>query len=98
MVAHDGGTQSRLALASHCSNSTSTPPPFPQNSCTKANPLYLSRANPTTREAGAPVLLHKVSPPRIRVSEKNSSNVYKTACKLEAFAEGTVHPAKLRFS
>ena len=71
---------------------------FFQKSYTKANPLYLSRANPTTREAGAPVLLHKVSPPRIRVSEKNSSNVYKTACKLEAFAEGTVHPAKLRFS
>src|SRR5215217_6292201 len=73
MVAHDGGTRSRLALASHCSNSTSTPPPFPQKSCTKANPLYLSRANPTTREAGAPVLLHKVSPPRIRVSEKTPS-------------------------
>src|SRR5215218_7458835 len=73
MVAHDGGTRSRLALASHCSNSTSTPPPFPQNSCTKANPLYLSRANPTTRESGAPVLLHKVSPRRIRVSEKTPS-------------------------
>src|SRR5215217_3914091 len=61
MVAHDGGTQSRLALASHCSNSTATPPPFPQKSCTEANPLYLSGANPTTPEAGAPVLLHKVS-------------------------------------
>src|SRR5215212_11387743 len=73
MVAHDGGTRSRLALASHCSNSTSTPPPFPQKSCTKANPLYLSGANPTTREAGAPVLLHKVSSPRIRVSENTPS-------------------------